>query len=150
LDNFPGSLNTSRTALAGCGTQTSALAFGGQIPPGVNYQTATEEYNGATWASNPTGLNTARGYLKGCGTQTAGLAFGGTTPAPAATGATELYDGTTWTSSPASMNTARFNLVGAGTQTAALAAAGATPSITAATEEWTGAGAPLTQTITVS
>ena len=48
------------------------------------------------------------------------------------------------------MNTARFNLVGAGTQTAALAAAGATPSITAATEEWTGAGAPLTQTITVS
>jgi hypothetical protein len=27
---IPGSLNTARYALAGCGTQTAALAFGGQ------------------------------------------------------------------------------------------------------------------------
>jgi hypothetical protein len=38
---------------------------------------ATEEYNGATWTSNPTGLNTARYVLAGAGTQTAALAFGG-------------------------------------------------------------------------
>jgi hypothetical protein len=41
-------------------------------------------------------------------------------------------------------------LGGCGTQTAALAFGGSTPPNTAATEEWTGAGAPLTKTITVS
>jgi hypothetical protein len=39
---------------------------------------------------------------------------------------------------------------GAGTQTAGLAIGGNIPPYTAATEEWLGAGAPLTQTITVS
>jgi hypothetical protein len=34
--------------------------------------------------------------------------------------------------------------------TAALALGGNTPTKTTATEEWTGAGAPLTQTITTS
>jgi hypothetical protein len=38
---------------------------------------ATEEYDGSTWTSNPTGLNTARSTLAGAGTQTAALAFGG-------------------------------------------------------------------------
>jgi hypothetical protein len=45
--------------LAGAGTQTAALAFGGiylvQVISG-----ATEEYDGTTWTNNPTGLNTAR------------------------------------------------------------------------------------------
>jgi hypothetical protein len=65
------------------------------------------------------------------------------------TGATEEYDGSTWTTSPGSLNTARRALAGAGTQTAALAFGGFTP-VTAATEEWTGAGAAVTKTITVS
>jgi hypothetical protein len=60
LDNFSRKFKYIKNALAGCGTQTAALAFGGQIPPAIT--TATEEYNGATW-TNPTGLNTARGYL---------------------------------------------------------------------------------------
>jgi hypothetical protein len=77
LDNSsPPGLNTARIQLAGCGTQTAALAFGG-LTPGLATTGATEEYNGATWTSNPTGLNTARNFLAGCGTQTAGLAFGG-------------------------------------------------------------------------
>jgi hypothetical protein len=38
---------------------------------------ATEEYDGSTWTSNPTGLNTARSSSGGAGTQTAALAFGG-------------------------------------------------------------------------
>jgi hypothetical protein len=41
---------------------------------------ATEEYDGSTWTSNPTGLNTARYALGAAGTQTAALAFGGYTP----------------------------------------------------------------------
>jgi hypothetical protein len=45
----------------------------------------------------------------------------------------------------------KTTLAGAGTQTSALAFGGNTLHlITAATEEWTGAGAPLTKTITVS
>jgi hypothetical protein len=56
-----------------------------------------------------------------------------------------------WTSSPVSMSTARLGLGGAGTQAAALAFGGETPPrITAATEEWTGAGSPTTVTITAS
>jgi hypothetical protein len=39
---------------------------------------------------------------------------------------------------------------GAGTQTADLAIGGNIPPYTAATEEWTGAGAAVTKTITVS
>jgi hypothetical protein len=42
------------------------------------------------------------------------------------------------------------NLGGAGTQAAALAFGGYTTANTAATEEWTGAGAAVTKTITVS
>jgi hypothetical protein len=97
-----GNLNTVRNALAGAGTQTAGLAFGGEPTTA-----ATEEYNGTSWASNPTGLNTARGILAGAGTQTATVGFGG-------------------------------DSVGGG------------GGKTAATEEWTGAGAPLTKTITVS
>jgi hypothetical protein len=109
---------------------------------------ATEEYDGSTWTSNPTGLNTARKGLVGCGIQTAALAFGGTTGS--FTGATEEYDGSTWTTSPGSLNTARGYLASCGTQTAGLAFGGTTGTNTAATEEWTGAGAAVTKTITVS
>jgi hypothetical protein len=42
LGQHPGSLNTARTDLAGAGTQTAALAFGG-TPPVTG---ATEEYDG--------------------------------------------------------------------------------------------------------
>jgi hypothetical protein len=77
------------------------------------------------------------------------LAFGGGTPS--VTGATEEYNGATWTSSPASLATARIALGNAGTQASALAFGGEiNPPNTAATEEWTGAGSPLTKTITIS
>jgi hypothetical protein len=53
--------------------------------------------------------------------------------------------------SPATLNTARIRLAGnAGTQTLALAFGGNSQVYTNATEEWTGAGAPLTVTITAS
>jgi hypothetical protein len=84
----------SKRFLAGCGTQTAALAFGGDTGPPT--ASATEEYDGSTWTTSPPGLNTAREHLGGAGTQTAGLAFGGYT-GTANTGATEEYDGSTWT-----------------------------------------------------
>jgi hypothetical protein len=52
-------------------------------------------------------------------------------------------------SNPTGLGTARNNIAGAGTQTAGLAFGGNTPAVTAATEEWTGAG-PVTVTITGS
>jgi hypothetical protein len=68
---------------------------------------------------------------------------------PAFTTATELYDGTTWTSSPVSLNTGR--VVSRCRNTTSALAFGANPGPdTAATEEWTGAGAAVTKTITVS
>jgi hypothetical protein len=48
------------------------------------------------------------------------------------------------------MSIAKRELGGAGTQASALAFGGNTPPGAAATEEWTGAGAEVTKTITVS
>jgi hypothetical protein len=87
-----GSLNTARYGLAGAGTQTAGLAFGGEIAPVTG---ATEEYDGSTWTT-PGSLNTARYILGGTGIQTAALAFGGLCTPPN-TGATEEYDGSSWT-----------------------------------------------------
>jgi hypothetical protein len=127
-------MNTARQVLAGAGTQTSGLAFGGYT---TAHTGATEEYDGSSWTSNPTGLNTARSDLAGCGTQTAALAFSGESPGGLST-ATEEYDGSTWTSNPTGINTARQLLAGCGTQTAALGFGGSAPALTGATEEYDG------------
>jgi hypothetical protein len=70
-----GNLNTARNELAGTGTQTAGLAFGGYSPG--TFAGATEEYDGASWTTSPGSLGTARYQLAGAGTQTAALAFGG-------------------------------------------------------------------------
>ena len=65
-----GSLNQARYSIAGAGTQTAGLAFGGYSAP--SRRTETEEYNGTTW-SEQNNLNLARNELTGAGTQTAAL-----------------------------------------------------------------------------
>jgi hypothetical protein len=70
-----GNLGTARRQLAGAGTQTAGLGFGGLVTTSV---ANTEEYDGTTWTAGGN-LNTARYYLGGAGIQTAGLAFGGLT-----------------------------------------------------------------------
>jgi hypothetical protein len=139
-------INTARRSAAGSGSQTAALLFGGVT---TVYVGTTESWNGSTWTTLPANMNTARGYFAGCGTQTLALAFGGTPPTPA-TSSTESWDGTSWTSNPTGLGTARYLLGGAGTQTSALAFGGSIPPLTAATEEWTGPGSPVTKTITTS
>ena len=102
------------------------------------------------WATG-NNMNTARRVLAGAGTQTAALGFGGYVPP--VTGATEEYDGSTWTTLPATMATARQSSGSSksGTTSAALVFGGNPPPTNlAATEEWTGAGAAVTKTITVS
>lgn len=78
-------MNTARTALAGAGTQTAALGFGGALPA---VSAVTEKYDGTNWTT-VNSMNTARQSLGGVGTQTAALAFGGGTPA--ITAATEEW-----------------------------------------------------------
>tara|TARA_A100001015_G_scaffold240096_1_gene273653 strand:+ start:114 stop:1922 length:1809 start_codon:yes stop_codon:yes gene_type:complete len=125
-------LNTARFSLAGAGTQTAALGFGGKEPSVSN---KTEEYNGSGW-SNGGNLGTAVYILGGAGSQTAGLGFGGYRPGN--TNATEEYDGSSWTSGGA-MGTARRSLMGAGIQTAALGAGGnSTTTNVNITEEYNG------------
>jgi hypothetical protein len=141
-----GNLNTARNLLAGAGTQTTSLAFGGSTP-GNQAETVTEEYNGTTWTNNPTGLNTGRRDLGGAGIQTAALAMGGF--ATTALSATESYNGSSWTSvNP--MNTAR-RTKGAGTQTAAISASGGNfPSGTTASETWNGTSWTSTSPVNTS
>jgi hypothetical protein len=86
----PGSLNTARRALAGAGTQTAGLAFGGSFPAPT---AATEEYDGTSWTSNPTDLNTARGFSR-CRNSNSSISFWWCSWI---TGATEEYDGSAWT-----------------------------------------------------
>ena len=143
------SMNTGRRRPGTLGTQTAALAFGGQ--PGSSVTTATESYNGSAWTT-VNSLNTARFQLGGAGIQTAGLAFGGDNDGPTTYANTELWNGTAWTTNPNSMATARTAIGGCGTQTAALVTGGSpnnSATTTAATEEWTGQ-ALLVRTVTVS
>jgi hypothetical protein len=56
-----GNLNTARSGLAGAGTQTSTLGFGGYQTP---YSAATESYNGIAWTP-VSNMNTARYALGG-------------------------------------------------------------------------------------
>ncbi len=129
-----GPLVTGRGYVAGCGTQTAGLAFGGNP-----VTAATEEYNGTGWGAGGD-LNTSRRQLGGTGTQTAGLAFGGSSGYPNIRAQTEEYNGTSW-SEQNDLSTARYGPGSAGTQTAALAFGGSTnPSDTGQnlTEEYDG------------
>ena len=121
-----GDMATTRRDFGGAGTQTAALAFGGNTPATVN----TETYDGSTW-SEVNNLNTGRNSLAGAGLQSAALAIGGSV-SPAAV---ESYNGSTW-SEVGDLNTGRAGLGGLGTQTAALAVGGGSPGN--AVEEWNG------------
>ena len=124
-----GAMITARQVLAGAGTNTAALAFGGYTP----LRSCTETYNGTSWSAGGA-MITARCALGGAGTNTAALAFGGATPTAAVL--TETYNGTSW-STGTPLITRRVGLAGAGTNTAALAFGGGTPTAVACTETLT-------------
>ena len=141
-------MNTARYVLGSAGTQTSALGFGGNLLPGDS--AATESWNGTSW-TEVNDLNTGRSFLRGFGADnTSALGFGG----ESATAITEEWNGTSWTETT-DLNTARGGMAGSGTVSSGLAAGGSgTPqldsSIWPKTEEWTGAGSPVTKTVTTA
>ena len=117
------SINTARGAIAGAGTTTAAIIFGGEP-----YSADTEIWNGTNW-TEVNNLNVARAHMGAAGIYTAALGFGGLVdPSPPSQptiniSLTESWNGTNWTEVN-DMNTARYGVRGAGTQTAALATAG--------------------------
>ena len=75
-------LNAARDTLIGAGTQTSALAIGGENATAISAE--TESWNGTSW-TEVNDLNTAIEFFGTAGIQTAALAFGGRTPITTAT-----------------------------------------------------------------
>ena len=128
-----GDLNTTRRYLAGSGTTTSALAFGGTIPPAT---AVCEKWAGSSW-TEVGDLNTARGNLAGCGADnTSALAFS----TDGTNGVTESWNGTSWTE-VVDLNTHRSAPEAAGIITAALCFGGSNPaddSQYAVVELWNG------------
>ena len=150
------SMGTARYGGGGAGTQTSALAFSGNPdsnPIGGPYSNATEEYDGTSWTAGGN-LNTTRGRAFGGGENSnSAVAFGGQPGPGVDSGVTEKYNGTAWTTSPVS-NSARSLYGRSGlTQGAGLITGGyvsTAGSETNITEEWSGAGAPVTVTFSSS
>tara|TARA_R110000868_G_scaffold391551_1_gene661765 strand:+ start:829 stop:1800 length:972 start_codon:yes stop_codon:yes gene_type:complete len=108
-------LNSQRAFVTGAGTQTSAIAAGGDQYSGV-----AESWNGTSWTSitnEPTGSNA---YGGAGADSTNALFFGGSPP----TTTTRYWNGSSW-AALGGLNTARSGIAGAGkTYTAALAAGG--------------------------
>ena len=140
--NNPTGLNTARYGAFKFGTQTAAIAAGGNLADaGSSFSTAaSESFNGSTWTNTPS-LNTPRynGGSSQAGTQTAGLIFGGFRINPGFTqmASSESWNGSSWTNTP-SLNTgpAFSGGTGIGTQSAAMYA-GREPTVTTV-EVWNG------------
>jgi len=137
-----GTRNEQAGALGGTiiGTQTAAVAAGGNISGSVTNK--TEEYNGTGWTAGNT-LGTARRSLQAAGLESAGLVFGGDTSVNSTgfTNLTETYNGTNW-SEANELNTSRGAGSGAGLSTAAVVIGGSTgpgaPNYSGVVENWNG------------
>jgi hypothetical protein len=129
--NFPirgvwstsGNLVTARYSLAGCGTQSAALSFGGTTG---SLSRLTEKFNGTAWTQTTPGWDLrspGKQDHSGAGIQNAALEFGGYDTTWSAI--TEKFDGSTWTYSAGwNLTTARTNIAGCGIQSAALSFGG--------------------------
>jgi len=129
--------------LGACGTQTAALAGGGDNnPPG-----ACDEYNGTAWTGGGAlGLDAYQGRF--AGTQTATVAAGLYYTAEA-----YEYNGASWTATGSDMPTHTNSTGGVGTQTAAAFLCGGNVVGGAAsnlTQEWNGSSWSLGPANTIS
>ena len=130
-------MSTGRFNGCGSGSQTAALAFGGNKYPG--YAVETEEYDGTSW-TNGGNLNIGKSAAGGGGTQTAAVFCGGYY-APAGSTAqtsTEHYDGSSWTTVN-NMNNGRKERPGLfGLQTAAVVMGGTGTGTSTVAESYDG------------
>jgi hypothetical protein len=123
------------------GTQTATLAGTGEGPRVDTFAS----FNGSTWASEANYPTILQGGT-GSGVESAGIVAGGY-GATADLATTNTYDGTTWTAQ-GNLGTARASLSSIGSVSGAKAMSGVgSPT---GVEDYTGPGALVTKTITVS
>tara|TARA_R110002012_G_scaffold113374_1_gene259448 strand:+ start:56 stop:1045 length:990 start_codon:yes stop_codon:yes gene_type:complete len=101
-----GDLNEVKDYIAGAGTSSAGLAFGGE-PTTAN----VESWNGSAW-SETTNMNTAKDFHCGAGTQSSALAFAGE-DSGGLSAKTESWNGSAW-SEVGDQNTARKTASSAG------------------------------------
>ena len=119
-----GTMTTGRTELGSAGSQTSALAMGGNLPSPA-WSVITEQYNGTSWAEVGD-LNTPRRASGGLGTGSAALCLGaGEVPDFAST--VEEWNGTGWTTVESLPEVRGYTPCGSGSVTAGLCFGGTTP-----------------------
>jgi len=112
-------LNFARFGLAGCGTQTAGLAFGGNN--GYFTGVITEEYNGTSWIRTAD-LSEARFNFTGFGSQNSALASGSNSLNNFWLGKndTEEYNGISWVFNTARLKQRRDQSAGCGAVSAGL------------------------------
>jgi hypothetical protein len=124
-------LNTAREGGYNFGTQTTAVIAGGNTRPG--FSTATEDYDGSSWATSPATLGSANygGASSGNAPNTAAVVAGGANPT--INGITQEYNfsATTLTAaawaSGGALPSGRQSPAGFGSKTAAVACGGEEP-----------------------
>jgi len=139
----PSDMNSARFAGTTSGTEAAAVMFAGTGAAGN-----IETWDGSTWSEEAATFNTPRNAGGSAGTSIDAVFFGGETPGPTASNATETWDGTSFATT-ANMTTGRYSMACNGTASAALSTGGSGGGQNA-TEEFTGAGAPETRTITTT
>ena len=135
------SLTEAKQLLAGCGTTSAALCFGGYTGGGVD---TTEIWSGTAWATT-TSLIEAKWAFAGCGTSSAALCFGGYISGGIDT--TEIWSGTAWATTT-SLTEDKYSLAGCGTTSAALCFGGNTDAAVSTTEIWSGTAWATTTSLT--
>ena len=143
-----GNMGSVGYSIAGAGTQTAGLRFGGSISDPTTSSNISEEYDGSSWTSGETAPYSQRG-AGGSGTQTAAIFHGGKPPT-VATAVT--YDGTNW-AAVANLATARddhgtTNAAAGGNNLAASFNGNISGGRATTLEEWTEAA--TTRTVDVS
>jgi hypothetical protein len=137
----PSTNNSAKYGSMSTGSSTAALSAGGNSPLNAN----TEKWNGTAWTNS--GALPFSGYNfggNGVGTQTAAMVYGGS---PNTT--TQYFNGSTWANQSATLTYPSTNKpASGGTQSAAFSGSG--DGTIATTNNWTGAGSPVTKTITTS
>ena len=136
----PATLTTARKDLMSVGSQSAALAIGGND---TGDAAAVESFNGSAWTASPA-LASAKQNGQAGGTQAAAICFRGE-PHPSPGKETQIWDDISWTTSPLEMNTNRGALGRAGQVDTAVLAFGVSggdvpPTGTTATESWNGSG----------
>ena len=130
-------MNYSVRNFGGAGTQTNAVAAGGNPGPS-QYNSTTGEYDGTDWTAGtslPTSLQDNQGMTGA--SQSAAFFAGGEGPPGARRTETLEYDGTNWTAG-GSLLTGVMQNGASGTLTAALSFGGTAPSITTTTVGYDG------------